>query len=109
MAGRGEVAVAEETATEVTEEVDVQVSVGTLSESLLHGLLCAVGSPVGVDSPVAADKAEGDAMGAVSAVHDRELVVQHRLLWTRLVFLIIGLGSRKKSPYREVATAKSCG
>lgn len=88
VAGRGEVAVAEKTAAEVSKEVDVQVSVGALSESLLHGLLVAVGGPVGVDSPVAADKLEGDAVRAVSAVHDGELVVQHGLLPTMLAFIM---------------------
>jgi len=76
----GEVAVAEEAAAQVAEEVDVQVGVGSLAESLLHGLFGAVGSPVGVDGVVGADQLEGDAMLAVRVVHDGELVVNHGLL-----------------------------
>ena len=105
VAGCREVAVSEKTAAKVAEEVDVEVRVGTLSESALHGLLVAVGSPVGVDGPVTADKAEADAVGAVGAVHDSELVVQLGLLWNVLVFLIVGLRSREQSSYSKVTTA----
>lgn len=83
-AGRGsggEVAVSQVT-THLLEEVEVEVLVGALAESALHGHLVALGviSPVGVDGLVSAGEGERDAIGGKSRLENAELVVDHGVL-----------------------------
>lgn len=57
-------------------EVDVQGTIVTLAERLLHGQLSAIISPVGVDGAGGAGKGEGDARGGEVLVEDGELLLK---------------------------------
>ncbi|TLD26567.1 hypothetical protein PspLS_05208 [Pyricularia sp. CBS 133598] len=81
----GEVAVAEDATGDAGQEVQVQVLVGSLAESGLHGSLSAVPGPVGVDGAVSALEDELDARGGVVLVHHTELLLDGGVLLGILV------------------------
>lgn len=62
----GEVAVSKVTADGI-HEVDVQILVRSLAESLLHGQLVAVRCPVGIDGPVCSGTCELEARSSLDA------------------------------------------
>lgn len=114
----GEVAVAEDAAGDAGQEVQVQVLVGSLAESGLHGSLAAVPGPVGVDGAVGALEDELDARGGVVLVHHTELLLDGGILlsrlvskwgwWKRLVGWHIQKGSRQKQRWRWQRRGRRC-
>ncbi|TLS28684.1 hypothetical protein PpBr36_01471 [Pyricularia pennisetigena] len=83
--GGGEIAVAQDAAGNAGQEVQVQVLVGSLAESGLHGRLAAVIGPGGVDGAVGALEDELDARGGVVLVHDAELLLDGGILLSRYI------------------------
>src|SRR5690242_5340872 len=70
--GPGEIGISEPRS--AGKEVDVQVTVSTLAESLLHGQLSPVVGIVGVDSPVHTSLSERDAVRSKGLVQDLKLL-----------------------------------
>lgn len=68
-----EVANPEEAATEVGQEVDVEVGVGALAQGGLHLRVVITGGPVVVHGEVGANEREGDARRSIASVDDCKL------------------------------------